>query len=78
VDRYAMGSKIKTARTALGKSALDVARQCGMPEMRIYALERGRARLGRDEAGALARSLGVEPWTLAPQWFTCPAERGES
>ena len=68
--------KLRNARTAAGLTALELAEKSGVDEMRIYALERGRGRLGRDEAAALADALGMARLELAPQWFSRPAEGG--
>ena len=66
--------KLKAAREAAGLTALTLGEMAGIGENKIYALERGRCRLKRDDAAKLADALGVPRWELAPQWHTRPAE----
>jgi transcriptional regulator with XRE-family HTH domain len=68
--------KLKQAREAARLTALELGEKAGIGENKIYALERGRCRLNRDDAAKLAEALHVPRWELAPNWFTRPAEGG--
>jgi len=57
-------------RKSKGLSALALALAAGTSEMRIYAIERGRATPRREEAAALARALGAPVDTLFPDLVT--------
>jgi len=68
-DRYQEGRMLREAREGANLTALELAIRCGLTEMRVYAVERGRARLRQHEVQSLAEALGIEPITLAPQWI---------
>lgn len=64
--RKPVRSPMRSARTELGITALDLAEMCGTTEPRVYMLERGRFRPRPDEAVNLARVLGVDVEDLFP------------
>ncbi len=68
-DRYQQGRILREAREGANLSALELAIRSGLTEMRVYAVERGRARLRQHEVQSLAEALGIEPRTLDPQWI---------
>lgn len=56
---------LRTKRLAKGLTALALGKRAGIPEMRVYHLERGRFRPRRDEAERLAKALGTSIEALA-------------
>ena len=58
--------KAIAVRKAQGLTALDLAEKTGIREQRIFQLERGRCRLGTDEARRWAKALGVEVKAIFP------------
>lgn len=59
-------SLIKSLRKAKGWTARDIAVEIGVPEMRVYAVERGRYRCRPDEARRWAAVLGIPPEVAFP------------
>ena len=55
---------IREARQKAKLTALELAEQTGIDEMRLYSLERGRGRIRKDEIEALSRVLGVDASSL--------------
>lgn len=63
------GAAVREARRRAGLTALESGTRSGIDEMRIYAIERNRARINIVDAAALGAALGVDPKTLAPELF---------
>jgi transcriptional regulator with XRE-family HTH domain len=59
-----MQNKVRQAREAAGMTALELAKLAGVSEMRVYSIERGRARVRSDEAARLGAVLVVTPELL--------------
>ena len=60
---------LKTARLAHSWTALDLAERAGIREEKVYAVERGRYGLTRDEANRWAGALGMTPAAAFPEIF---------
>lgn len=67
-------SFIKSLRKAKGWTARDIAVEIGVPEMRVYAVERGRYRCRPDEARHWAAALGIPPEVAFPDVDFTPAD----
>jgi transcriptional regulator with XRE-family HTH domain len=61
-----MQIELKIRRREKGMTALMLARAAGVSEMRIYALERGRAIPRADEAARIAAALATTAADLFP------------
>ena len=59
-----MQNKVRQAREAANMTALELAKLAGVSEMRVYSIERGRARVCSAEAARLGAALGVAPELL--------------
>jgi len=68
------GRKFREARRRAGLTALQAGALAGLDEMRIYAIERGRARINIVDAAALGAALGADPKALAPELFKGAAQ----
>lgn len=60
---------LKTARLALGLTALDLGEQTAIKEEKIFQVERGRYLPTRDEATRWAAALGMRPGVAFPELF---------
>ncbi len=63
------------ARKAAKKTALDVAEAANIPEMAVYAIERGRTRPTLEVAAKWAACLGVKPENVFPELYSAEVSR---
>ena len=60
---------LKTARRAMGLTALQLGEHAGIKEQKVFAVERGRYLPTRDEATRWAGVLGMAPAKAFPAIF---------
>ena len=66
-----VGESVRIVRELQGMSQNDLARETGMPQSTISAIENGRVNLGVERAKTLARVLKCHPAVLVfPNWET--------
>ena len=64
-----VGESVRIVRELQGMSQNDLARETGMPQSTISAIENGRVNLGVERAKTLARVLKCHPAVLVfPNW----------
>lgn len=58
------GEMIRTLRELKEWSQLDMARETGISQTNISAIENGRVQIGKDRAIVIAEALGVHPGSI--------------
>ena len=75
IDRYELvpagqsllmspGEMVRTLRELKGLSQLDLARESGISQTNISAIENGRVKIGKERAIMLAEALNVHPSSI--------------
>ena len=58
------GEMIRELRELKGWSQLDLARECGISQTNISAIENGRVEIGKQRAISIAEALSVHPASI--------------
>ena len=59
-ERLSPGQKLKAYRLREGLSQIDLAKDCGIPQANLSAMEAGRRSIGTQTAKRLAKALGCD------------------